>query len=187
MTSSSSRSRPHALGRALEQRRHILDERPSARVGPYPMRRRSPSAPRWAWRCDSQLLLGGAGARDYQCVAASFDEILREHGPALWRVVASYAPAGPERDDLAQDVLLAVWQALSDFAAGAPSRRSCCESRTTAVSRRRGHARREGQRRTSMSWTSGRRPTSWPPRVSRASACSGTCARFLSASARCSP
>jgi RNA polymerase sigma factor (sigma-70 family) len=45
----------------------------------------------------------------------TFDECLREHGPALWRVVASYAPPGAERDDLAQDVLLAVWQALPGF------------------------------------------------------------------------
>ena len=43
------------------------------------------------------------------------DECLREHGPALWRVIASYAPAGPERDDLAQEVLLAVWKALPRF------------------------------------------------------------------------
>lgn len=48
-------------------------------------------------------------------MGASFDDILREHGPALWRVIASYAPPGPERDDLAQDVLLAVWQALERF------------------------------------------------------------------------
>jgi RNA polymerase sigma factor (sigma-70 family) len=44
-----------------------------------------------------------------------FEECLREHGPALWRVIASYAPRGPERDDLAQDVLVALWQALPRF------------------------------------------------------------------------
>ncbi|HVP60866.1 MAG TPA: sigma-70 family RNA polymerase sigma factor [Myxococcaceae bacterium] len=44
-----------------------------------------------------------------------FEECLREHGPALWRVIASFAPRGPERDDLAQDVLLAVWQSLPRF------------------------------------------------------------------------
>jgi RNA polymerase sigma factor (sigma-70 family) len=48
-------------------------------------------------------------------VAGSFDDSLREHGPALWRVIASYAPPGAERDDLAQEVLLAVWQALQRF------------------------------------------------------------------------
>jgi len=48
-------------------------------------------------------------------VGATFDEVLREHGPALWRAIASYAPPGAERDDLAQDVLLSVWQALGRF------------------------------------------------------------------------
>jgi len=45
----------------------------------------------------------------------TFDELLREQGPALWRVIASYAPPGAERDDLAQEVLVAVWQALPRF------------------------------------------------------------------------
>jgi RNA polymerase sigma-70 factor (ECF subfamily) len=44
-----------------------------------------------------------------------FEECLRVHGPALWRVIAAYAPAGAERDDLAQEVLLAVWKALPRF------------------------------------------------------------------------
>ena len=42
----------------------------------------------------------------------NFEDLLREHGPAIWRAVASYAPPGPERADLAQDVMIAVWQAL---------------------------------------------------------------------------
>jgi RNA polymerase sigma factor (sigma-70 family) len=45
----------------------------------------------------------------------TFDDLLREHGPSLWRVIASYAPPGAERADLAQDVLVAVWQALPHF------------------------------------------------------------------------
>jgi len=32
----------------------------------------------------------------------TFDELLREHGRALSRVIASYAPPGAERDDLAR-------------------------------------------------------------------------------------
>jgi len=43
------------------------------------------------------------------------ERCLREHGPAIWRVVASYAARGPEHDDLAQEVLVAVWQALPRF------------------------------------------------------------------------
>ena len=45
----------------------------------------------------------------------TFDDVLHQHGPAIWRVVASYAPPGAERDDLAQEVLVAVWQALPRF------------------------------------------------------------------------
>jgi RNA polymerase sigma factor (sigma-70 family) len=45
----------------------------------------------------------------------TFDAFLRDHGPVLWRVIANYAPPGAERDDLAQDVLVAVWQALPRF------------------------------------------------------------------------
>ena len=45
----------------------------------------------------------------------TFDDVLRDHGSALWRVIASYAPSGAERDDLAQDVMVAVWQALPRF------------------------------------------------------------------------
>jgi RNA polymerase sigma factor (sigma-70 family) len=42
----------------------------------------------------------------------TFDELLREHGSALWRVIAGYTQPGAERDDLTQDVLVAVWLAL---------------------------------------------------------------------------
>ncbi len=45
----------------------------------------------------------------------TLDDLLREHGPALWRVIAGYTQAGAERDDLTQDVLVAVWLALPHF------------------------------------------------------------------------
>ena len=45
----------------------------------------------------------------------TFDDFLAGHGPALWRVIASYAPPGAEREDLAQEVMVAVWQALPRF------------------------------------------------------------------------
>src|SRR5436190_1344880 len=45
----------------------------------------------------------------------TFDDLLRDHGPALWRVIASYAPPGAERADLAQDVMVSVWQGLPRF------------------------------------------------------------------------
>ena len=45
----------------------------------------------------------------------SFDDILLEHGPAVSRIVGSYAPPGAGRDDLLQDAWLAVWKALPRF------------------------------------------------------------------------
>ena len=44
-----------------------------------------------------------------------FDDVVRDHRPALWRVIAIYAPPGAERDDLAQDILVAIWKALPGF------------------------------------------------------------------------
>lgn len=43
----------------------------------------------------------------------TFEQLLALHGAALWRAIASYAPPGAERDDLAQEVLVAVWEALT--------------------------------------------------------------------------
>ena len=45
----------------------------------------------------------------------AFDEILLEHGATVSRLVSSYAPPGPGREDLLQDVWLAVWKALPRF------------------------------------------------------------------------
>jgi RNA polymerase sigma factor (sigma-70 family) len=45
----------------------------------------------------------------------TFDDLLRDHGPSLWRVIAGYTRPGAERDDLTQDVLVAVWLALPHF------------------------------------------------------------------------
>ena len=44
-----------------------------------------------------------------------FEETMREHEHALYRVVRSYAPPGAEREDLAQEVALAVFRALPMF------------------------------------------------------------------------
>jgi RNA polymerase sigma-70 factor (ECF subfamily) len=42
----------------------------------------------------------------------SFQDMMRVHGAALARVVASYAPPGPDREELAQEVALALVTAL---------------------------------------------------------------------------
>ena len=44
-----------------------------------------------------------------------FERLLRDYGPALARLVAAYEPDRHEREDLLQDIALALWQALSAF------------------------------------------------------------------------
>jgi len=46
---------------------------------------------------------------------AQFERIARDYGAALLRVAAAYAPEPADRDDLLQEILLAVWQALPSF------------------------------------------------------------------------
>ena len=44
-----------------------------------------------------------------------FHEMLRVHGPALWRLAGSYERRASDREDLYQDVCLALWRALAGF------------------------------------------------------------------------
>ena len=50
---------------------------------------------------------GGAEAR--------YERLLRDHGPSLRRAVAGYEADPARREDLFQDVCLAIWQALPRF------------------------------------------------------------------------
>ena len=45
----------------------------------------------------------------------SFADIMLEHGATVSRLVSGYAPPGEEREDLLQDIWLAVWKALPSF------------------------------------------------------------------------
>ncbi|HEX6901017.1 MAG TPA: sigma-70 family RNA polymerase sigma factor [Thermoanaerobaculia bacterium] len=54
-----------------------------------------------------------------------YDRILREQAPALRRVAASYEADPARREDLFQDICLALWQALPGF-------RGDCSERTFA-------------------------------------------------------
>ena len=54
-----------------------------------------------------------------------YDAILREHGPALRRVAAIYEADPVRREDLFQEICLALWQALPRF-------RGDCSERTFA-------------------------------------------------------
>lgn len=52
-----------------------------------------------------------------------FDALLAAHGRSLARLAASYARGGSERDDLFQEIALAIWRALPGF-------RGQCSERT---------------------------------------------------------
>ena len=51
-----------------------------------------------------------------------YDRILREHGPALRRVAAAYEADPARREDLFQEICLALWQALPRFRAESSER-----------------------------------------------------------------
>jgi RNA polymerase sigma-70 factor (ECF subfamily) len=48
-------------------------------------------------------------------VRARFDRVVREFGSRLSRLAASYVDEPADRDDLFQDILVAVWRALPTF------------------------------------------------------------------------
>lgn len=48
-------------------------------------------------------------------MARDFEQTMREHGRALSRVASVYADREADRQDLLQDISLAVWQALGRF------------------------------------------------------------------------
>jgi len=45
----------------------------------------------------------------------NFGELLNIYGPALSRLAASYTASASERDDLLQEIAIAIWQALPRF------------------------------------------------------------------------
>ena len=45
----------------------------------------------------------------------SIEAVLREHGPMLARIAASYEPERARRDDLLQEISVAVWKALPSW------------------------------------------------------------------------
>ena len=62
---------------------------------------------------------------DRATLEQQFERILAAHGPALSRLAASYTNTLSDRDDLLQDIAVAIWQALSRF-------RGECSERTFA-------------------------------------------------------
>ncbi len=54
-------------------------------------------------------------AHEFDELRERFHQILAAHGAALWRLAGSYAPGSSDRDDLYQDICLAIWRALANF------------------------------------------------------------------------
>jgi len=74
----------------------------------------------------SAVSTAGVDSRDVsRALEERYDRLLREHGPALRRVAAIYEADPVRREDLFQDVCLALWQALPRF-------RGDCSERTFA-------------------------------------------------------
>jgi RNA polymerase sigma-70 factor (ECF subfamily) len=44
-----------------------------------------------------------------------FDRVMREYGPAISRLASSYEPVTSSREELVQEIALAIWQALPHF------------------------------------------------------------------------
>ena len=53
-------------------------------------------------------------------VGIDFEALVAEHGAAIGRVAAAFERDAGLREDLAQDILLAIWQALPSFRNDAP-------------------------------------------------------------------
>ena len=52
-----------------------------------------------------------------------FERILGEHGGAISRLVYSYEAVGSVREELVQEIALAIWQALAHFRGECSERR----------------------------------------------------------------
>ncbi len=56
-----------------------------------------------------------AGIADVVARKKVYEQLIRLHGPGLRRVAGSYTRTASERDDLFQDISLALWRALANF------------------------------------------------------------------------
>jgi RNA polymerase sigma factor (sigma-70 family) len=83
---------------------------------------------RWSLAGDSVLNIAGLEAMssvDRRALAAQYERIFEAYGPALVRLTASYEALPQAREDLLQEILLAIWRAL-------PSFRGDCSEKTFA-------------------------------------------------------
>lgn len=101
-----------------------------------------------------------------------FERILREYGQALGRLSFGYERVASARDELMQEIALAIWQALPQFRESARSVHSFIALRTIAASRMYAGGGRSMPRsmncraRISRSIQSHIPKKSWPERIS---------------------
>ena len=57
----------------------------------------------------------GAQEEERALLEKQYERILHDHGPGLWRLAASYEARPTRREDLVQEIAMAIWQALSRF------------------------------------------------------------------------
>src|SRR5579862_7520352 len=84
---------------------------------------------RWSLAGDSVVKLAGVEVTstvDRPALSAQYERIYAAHGPALVRLTACYESVSEAREDLLQEILLAIWRAL-------PSFRGDCSEKTFAL------------------------------------------------------
>lgn len=77
---------------------------------------------------ETEAIFAGAGSRlnlDLVALEQQFDRIIAANGASLARLASSYTNSTSDRDDLLQEIALAIWQALPRF-------RNECSERTFA-------------------------------------------------------
>ena len=67
----------------------------------------------WSTAADRPLLESDLAARAE--LERQFDKLLAENGPAISRLAASYTNTPADRDDLVQEIALAIWRGLAQF------------------------------------------------------------------------
>jgi len=65
--------------------------------------------------------------------ATPLDELFARHGAAVRRLASLFERSQPDRDDLVQDIWLAVWRAWPRFRAECAERTFVLRSRTTGA------------------------------------------------------
>jgi RNA polymerase sigma factor (sigma-70 family) len=69
----------------------------------------------WSTAAERAVPESGLAATAREELERRFDRLLEQNGGALSRLAASYTNSGADRDDLVQEMALAIWRALPHF------------------------------------------------------------------------